>query len=209
MDDLVVWAADVGSIRQQRFGWCRAPARQVASSGTDIRAFAAGITADLNVDYRVAVGFECPLFVPISTDPLGLTSARVGEGSRAWSVHAGANSLVTGLTECVWVFEQLRTLTNQAIRVTLDWQIFHGGGADLFIWEAFISGMAKGDTHHKDAAIAAQAFWSVYPDISAANAVRAENPYSLVGAALLRAGLSDDLTLLSQPCIVIKASPAP
>jgi hypothetical protein len=44
-----------------------------------------------------------------------------------------------------------------------------------------------------------------YPHIVQANAVTAENPYNLVAAALLRAGISEDVGMLSQPCIVIKA----
>jgi hypothetical protein len=38
------------------------------------------IAADLNAGHHVALGFECPLFVPVSEDPNGLTSARPGEG---------------------------------------------------------------------------------------------------------------------------------
>ena len=88
---------------------------------------------------------------------------------------------------------------------TFAWNRFLNNEANVFIWEAFVSGAAKGQLHADDAAIAVRAFWSAYPDIGGATAIQAESPYSLIGAALLRAGLSTDLTLLSLPCIVIKA----
>ena len=110
MDNLVVWAADIGSISNHCFGWCRAAYGQLETGGTDIHAFASGIAADIMRGYPVAIGFECPLFVPISADPRWLTRARVGEGNRAWS--AGADALATGLTECVWIFEQIRLHTD-------------------------------------------------------------------------------------------------
>jgi len=51
----------------------------------------------------------------------------------------------------------------------------------------------------EDARTATQSFWSVYPTIVGANSVTAENPFSLVGTALLRPGLSTDLGLPSCP----------
>lgn len=90
-----------------------------------------------------------------------------------------------------------------AVQPTLNWKIFASNQCNLFVWEALISKTSKGDTHMDDARIAAQAFWSKYPKIEEANAVIASNPYSLAGAAFLRAGLSNDLKFLFEPCIVI------
>lgn len=58
-------------------------------------------------------------------------------------------------------------------------------------------------SHCDDARIAAEAFWAAYPRV--VTAVTAPQPFSLVGAALLRAGLTGDVAVLSQPVVVIRA----
>lgn len=205
MPEPVVWVADIGSVVRQRFGWCRLTADGNSRAGREIDDFARGIAQDLNEGNLVALGFECPLFVPVPGDPTGLTKARRGEGNRPWSAGAGAGALATGLTECVWVLERVRSLTRVSITATLAWERLKGGEANLFIWEAFVTGGVKGDSHQEDAQIAAETFWTRYPNIAEANAVEAENCYSLVGAALLRAGLVQDLSVLRQPCIVVRS----
>jgi hypothetical protein len=208
MNDLIVWAADVGSVRHNRFGWCRALRQQEGievTLGTDIHAFATGVADDLSAGKRVAIGFECPLFVPVTDDPVSLTSARPGEANRPWCAGAGSAVLATGLTECVWIFEEIRRLARVPIRPTFYWEQCISREANLFIWEAFVTGAAKTTSDQDDAEIAACTFWAKYPEIAEANAVTAQNPYSLVGAALLRSRLTDDLRVLFEPCIVIKS----
>jgi hypothetical protein len=204
LDSIVVWAVDVGSVRQNRLGWCRIRGEERAT-GHDIRWLVEGVSSDLTRGLSVALGFECPLFVPVPDDPLFLTSARPGEGARSWSAGAGAGALATGLTECVWILEQVRSLSTRSIAPTLDWARFLAGQADLFLWEAFVTGVAKSLSHHGDAEIAAMSFRQAFPHIAEANAVTAANPYSLIGAALLRSGLSTDLSVLSTPCVVIRS----
>ena len=204
----VVWVADVGSVAKNRFGWCRAPSRQERdwSVGPRIDAFAQGIADDLSRGDKVALGFECPLFVPVAKadQPEELTSAREGDDGRAWSAAWGTTVLAVGLAECVWVFERIRELARQPVQCTFDWDEFTSGEANLFIWEAFVSKGKKGASHVDDARIAAREFWSNHPRISEANAVNAHDPYSLAGAGLLRSGLTRDLRVLFRPCIVIK-----
>jgi hypothetical protein len=60
-------------------------------------------------------------------------------------------------------------------------------------------------THLNDVEIAALTFWKNRDDIPGANAAEAEAPYSLIGAALLRAGMTMDLRVLLEPCVVIRA----
>jgi hypothetical protein len=107
----------------------------------------------------------------------------------------------------VWIFERIANVPGLCIQPTLDWSEFVAGAANLFIWEAFVSGRFKSATHWEDAKTAVESFWRAYeqPGIIEANAVTAQNPYSLVGAALLRSGLTTDLSVLSKPCIVIKS----
>jgi hypothetical protein len=203
LSEIVVWAADIGSVANNKFGWCRSDSEDDFKLGRDIIAFAKGISDDITNGRKVALGFECPLFVPVTKNPIGLTSKRDGEGNRPWSASAGTCVLAAGLTECVWVFEQIRDMTKVKINSTFDWNQFIKEEANLFIWEAFVSGKAKGVSDKEDARFAANTFWDRYPNIF--SDVFAENPYSLVGAALLRAGLSEDLKLLFQQCIVIKS----
>ena len=78
------------------------------------------------------------------------------------------------------------------------WEEFINQQANMFIWEAFVSGKGKAATHTEDARLAADEFWEAYLDVPGANSVPDETPYSLVGAVLRRVGLSADLSLLSQ-----------
>lgn len=202
----VVWVADVGSVAAGRFAWCRAESRDDAQSGIDMAALVTGVTEDICAGRPVALGFECPLFVPVPSGPEALCRARQGDGNRAWSSGAGCAALATGLSESAWIFSRLaQQPITILIRPTFHWRDFRDGEANLFIWEAFVSGAAKGDNHGEDARIAADSFWSAYPRIDEENAVAAENPFSIAGAALLRSGLVRDTGLLSQPCVVIKS----
>jgi hypothetical protein len=207
MQDIVIWCADIGSIKKKNFGWCRGELGKINSFsiGTSIEDFAIGIAKDLSSGYKVAIGFECPLFLPIPDDPLFLTSARKGEGDRAWSAGAGCGALTTGLTETTWIVSKVKEVAEIEIKVTLAWDGFMNENFNLFIWEAFVSKSSKSTTHTGDAKVAVKTFINEYPNIVQANAVIAENPYNLVAAALLRAGITDNVGMLSQSCVVIKA----
>jgi len=204
--DLIVWVADVGSIKNKKFGWCRSTSpRDTTVTGTEIVKFVEGIANDISEGKRISLGFECPLFVPVTEDPVGLTSARKGEGDRAWSAGAGCGALAVGLTETVWVFEQLKKLSKREIVPTFTWDTFVSGEGNLFIWEAFVTKQAKVLSHHGDAQVAVSSFWSIVPNVTTANSVEADNPFSLVGAALLRSGLTINLDFLVTPVVVIRS----
>jgi len=213
MRDLVVCAADVGSEQSDRFGWYRRDDRGNTASGWRLKEFVADIVENLSKKRRVCLGFECPLFVPLRKDPQQLLRARTGEGNRAWSAGAGMGALVTGLVQYTWIFTEIREQLQQrdaTATPTLDWKEFVSGKPNIFIWEAFVSGKSKGafSTHVEDAAKAVNAFWKKLPDVQRDPQVTAENPFSLVGVALLRSGLSTDTNLLSQPTVVVRAQPA-
>lgn len=206
--DIAVWVADIGSIKQKNFGWCRAIRNQTEDIstclGTDIGEFVEGIAKDLSAGDKVAVGFECPLYIPIAEYPINLTNGRKVDGDRAWSAGAGPTVLVTGLAECVWIFLRLKELSLASITPTIDWETFRCNQANLYVWEAFVTGKAKAATHDKDAEIAARTFWSAYPNIQQ-EYKEIQQSYSMIGAALLRAGLSKDIELLSKACTVLKS----
>lgn len=63
----------------------------------------------------------------------------------------------------------------------------------------------EGRSHHGDAEVATLSFRDAFPRLAEASSVTAANPYSLIGAALLRPGLATDPGLLSTPCVVIRS----
>jgi hypothetical protein len=208
METNVIYCADIGSVARKRFGWARGVDSQGSLSitrCTDIRKLVARVAQDLNAVTPVAMGFECPLFVPVEDEPSKLTRARVGDGSRAWSAAAGAGALATGLTEVLWVLQELRSRVSSTEPVYVSWPEFAHAGRGLFLWEAFVTSTAKGESDMDDAETAVRAFWRSLPNPEAANAIHEMRVHSLLGAALLRSGWSKDLGLLEVPCLVIKA----
>ena len=209
---LVIHCADIGSVKKGNFGWARLAIDEpdsTCTTGREIHHFVDGLAADITAGFHVALGFECPLFLPLSVDPMALTSARPGEGDRAWSAGAGASSLATGLTETVWIFEQVRQRIRNVPAVFENWPRFRGADHGLFIWEAFVTKAAKADTHHGDAELAVLSFRDCLPDLEKHNAVVCKGSVrSLFGAALLQAGMVEQLSWLRKSCIVVRVKPS-
>jgi hypothetical protein len=211
---LVVYCADIGSVPNKRFGWARTTAdsngTEIHASGPDIDELLGCVAEDLGRGKRVALGFECPLFVPVPNDPLALGKARCGEEDRPWSAGAGSGAMATGLTQVAWVLSGLRPLVPDATDLYLDWPSFKTAKRGLFLWEAFVSGKAKAqakdnvDPHVQDARAAVREFRALLPDLHEASAVTSKRPLSLVGAAVLWSGWATDLALLRSACLVIK-----
>ena len=200
-----VVCADVGSTKngeKGNFGWWSSD----NTSGTLPSTLAAYVAELLNLGTRVALGFECPLFVPLVDDELLLTNARPGEGARAWSAGAGCGALTTGLVQVAWVLRSVHQLTHPPRAVFLDWTEFSSADSGLLLWEAFVSGSAKQESHIDDARVGAQAFLRALPNPTSANAVVCKSEvYSLVGAALLRTAWRTDAAILQEPCLVLRA----
>jgi len=207
---LVIHGADIGSVKGGNFGWARLAvdaSDPVWNTGCEIQSFTDAIAADINAGHCVALGFECPLFVPVPDGPKDLTSARPGEGNRAWSAGAGAGSLATGLTETVWILDHVRRLLTMPCAVHAKWKPFQLSGG-LFIWEAFVTEKAKADTHPGNAESAVLSFRESLPDPEKQNAVVVSGLVrSFIGGALLQAGWVSDLAWLAKPCIVVRVRP--
>lgn len=208
MSFLAIYCADIGSVAKGNFGWARLECVESPTCivGQDIREFASRIADDLNAKHPVALGFECPLFIPLADDPERLTSARDGEGNRAWSAGAGAASLATGLSETIWVLTQIQRKVSINLPVHFKWDTFQQSNAGLFIWEAFVTGGSKTDSHTGDAELAVNQFYRCRSDPESHNAITCPDAHSLIGAALLQSRLKDDLSLLNEPCLVIRAN---
>jgi hypothetical protein len=206
--NLAIYCADIGSIQQGRFGWARtdtvSEALEHHRGGIEIVDLVDAIAEDLTQDYRVALGFECPLFVPVPEDSQRLGRAWPGEGNRSWSAGAGAGAMATGIVEVAWLLSELRRRRPQ-VAPTFDWDNFMAAEDSIFLWEAFISGAAKAMTHIDDATVAVNAFRDALPDPTRANAVTADKPLSLLGAAVVWSGWTKDASFLRKACLVIKA----
>ena len=211
MQRLVIYCADVGSIKQGNFAWARieVPASEVEEErggATEIVELVGAVAGDLASGVPVALGFECPLFVPVPTSAQRLGTARPGDGTRPFSAGAGTGALVTGLVQAAWVLKELRRQRPDDA-VFLDWGAFAAADRGLFLWEAFVTAKAKSATHVGDAIVAVSCFKAALPDPRSSSTVTAERPLSLVGAAALWAGWTDDLALLHAPCLVLRAAP--
>ncbi|MFN0303425.1 MAG: hypothetical protein ACKVQU_24050 [Burkholderiales bacterium] len=200
---LLTACADIGSVAAGNFGWWSSD----GESGREPSTLAVSIADALNGERPVALGFECPLFVPFAEDEFQLTRAGPGEGSRPWSAGAGCGALATGLVQVAWVLRAIRASLKSPPRAHLDWEDFSKSKSGLFLWEAFVSGKGKSSTHVADAQAAGEAFTKSLPNPGSINAVACSTPvYSLIGAAMLRTGWSHSSEVLAQACLVIKVS---
>ncbi len=206
MKDLIVFCADVGSVRSGNFGWaCSVRAGAIEDRDTSSPAELAGAVAERLLEHRpVALGFECPLFVPVPQSDRELGAARGGEGNRAWSAGAGTGALATGLVQAAWVLDAIRQRCSDT-RLHLVWEAFARARSGLLIWEAFVSAGAKGLSHVDDAMIAVEAFKRTLPDPAAASTITAERPLSLAGVAAIWSGWLDDPLAVRTPPLVIRA----
>jgi hypothetical protein len=147
--DTAIYCADIGSIQNDRFGWARVEAEDFDierhRGGQEITDLVEAVAEDLAARRAVALGFECPLFVPVPEDPLRLSMARPGEANRSWSAGAGAGSMATGIVQVAWILRQLRGHCPKTFAY-LDWAQFRTAGSGLFLWEAFVTDPAKATT---------------------------------------------------------------
>jgi hypothetical protein len=126
------------------FGW--AMVGDTTAQGKDIDVCVQSLAAALR-NGPLALGFEAPMFVPIRTDPKGLTAARSGEfgkglPNRPFSASAVATSLVTGLVVVSYILNTLRPLVPEAT-ATLDWRLPPVGPGRLMLFEAFVTDQRK------------------------------------------------------------------
>ena len=214
-----IFCADIGSIKRGNFGWAVVDADQ-QRHGTVIGGLVDDVVDVLCTGRKVALGFECPLWVPMATDPRDLTAGRAVDGNKPWSAGAGASALAAGLTETAWILRQLRQRLGRRggtiPQPYLNWEEFTQSHTGVFLWEAFVTGEAKAGgqgkaSHVTDALTACNAFAGLLPDpTKGAVPEPTHEVRSLIGAAVLWAGWSDDLRLLRAKCLVVKpATPLP
>jgi len=214
-NDVVIYVADSGSVNGGNYHWvCSRALAQSSSSPEDL---AQSIASDLASGVRVVLGYESPLFVPCRQNADKLGKARQGEctrgtGNRPWNASAGARILATGIQSLAWVLRRIKEL-NANTTATTSWEVFQAENTDLFLWEAFVSGSEKAvpASHVGDAILAIQAFQThrLAGDMPSASRIQEPDVFSLVGAAILFAGLSTEVELLKLPCVVLRPNIPP
>lgn len=105
----------------------------------------------------------------------------------------------------------LRSIHEQVpdLRVHLDWPAFAEQQDGLLLWEAFVSGAAKGETHEDDARSGVQAFCEQLPNPGDPKAAETERPFSLLAAAAIWAGFDLPTEDTRSGCLLVRATRPP
>lgn len=103
-----------------------------------------------------------------------------------------------------WCFARIGEAAGP-LPVTVDLARFRTGSVPLFVWEAFVSGIGKGATHHDDALLAVKAFGARWPDIE--SDVPAEPALNHAISAAAASGLRTDPAELGMAAVVVGVTP--
>jgi hypothetical protein len=190
---------DIGSPANQTLGWYLL-AEQLRCGGSLIEELITKLVPHLQRG-PCALGFEAPMYIPYRSKPNELTRGRTIEGNRPWSAGAGAAVLATALAVVPFVLRSLRDAA-PGLNVHFDCQALTQKAGELFLFEALVTGNAKGNDHQDDARIAAEAFQAACAQWPPK--IEDTSVFNLLGASLLRTGWSADPALLSRSCLVIK-----
>lgn len=198
-ESLHVAVVDIGSLAN--LGWV-VEGPSVTESGTDIDLCIEALARAMKTG-PVALGFEAPMFVPYGRKRSDLDKARKGDGDRAFAASAGACVLTKGLVIVPYILQGLRCRA-QSVRPTFKWR-GRLSERDLLLFEAFVTHVGRSVSHEECARLALKGFpkeWGV----RAASESAVEEPctMNLLGAMLLRIGWTDDVTMLSEPCLVVR-----
>ena len=197
---------DIGSPSKNNVGWTIVGSHE--RSGRNLDACISAVAEALR-KAPLALGFEAPMFVPMRRDPMELANARNGERDRAFSAGAGAAVLVTATVVVPYVLRQLRTAVPDAV-ATLDWRRWsrdETAPRRLLLFEAFVSNKKRGGAgnHVGDAERAAQALHAkLGTGKPVESSVTAEERFNILGAMMLRTGWSEEPSVLSEACLVVR-----
>ena len=184
------------------------------SCGTELDECVKALARILQVS-PLALGFEAPMFVPVCNKPICLTSARSGETgqgvSRPFSARAGASVLVTATVVVPYVLRGLRKAVPDAT-ATLDWEGWLRDSTkprQMFLFKAFVTNQNKktDSQHFEDAKLAAKELYKMIESREEIkSSVTVHECFSILGAMMLRTGWSEDISVLSRPCLVVRPS---
>lgn len=198
-----VLCIDVGG--PAKIGW--ADSTGATGSGLELGTALDHVSTRLRQGQPVALGFEAPIWTPRRAELARITSRRGGietTYNRAWSAGAGTGALGAALALMPWSFARLRDFAG-TISVTVDLARFRSGAASLFVWEAFVSGIGKGTSHHDDALLAVRAFLARWPEVP--SDVPIEPALNHAVSAAIASGLRADVAEILMPAVVVGVTP--
>jgi hypothetical protein len=151
----------------------------------------------------LAIGFEAPLFTPYRAIAKTVLKSRTGEGNRPWSAGAGAAVTAAALGVVPYTLRNLREMLPAASALVSSALPQRPG--QIQYWEAFVTASAKGKDHSDDALIALREFSRRAQSGPLISDIDEQEVLSLLGAALLRTGWTEDINVLAEPCLVVRA----
>jgi hypothetical protein len=194
-----VLAIDVGS--PTNIGWATASA---SVGHANFHEMVDRLAARLVAEGRAAIGFEAPIWTPRRWELGQFTGARGNLERtlrRAWSASAGARVLAAGLGLMPWTFARIAHAAPGA-RATVSLERWRERGG-LFVWEAFVSGNVKRETHAADAIVALDTFMARWPDLQ--SDIPPEPALNLAVATAMSVGLAVEPDEIGEASIVLAA----
>lgn len=205
-DNLVVYCIDIGSERKKNdshFAWVNSEQKE----GKQLQSLATDIIINYKMEKKIAIGFECPLYFELHSKPEEVTKARVVDNNRSWSAGAGAQVLVTGLAQTIWLFNELKKHIEPEVYIMDSWKEFNNKNSGIFIWEAFISNKTNNPMNDNPHLADAQKGLDAFLQCDKNDLVEYDfkkKYFSIIGSVLLRADLAKNDSILCKKCIVIK-----
>jgi len=195
---------DIGSPKQGNLGWW-VTGPFIEDGGTGPENLIAILTEAVRAG-PVVLGFEAPMYVPSKRDIGATLQQRPGEVGRPWSAGAGASVTAMALALVPAILDRLASNV-PGLKAWQDWTRLPAEPGHILVFEAFVT-TGVSDGHAEDARLAAYAARELLGggggDVT--SALGQEPCMSTLGAALLHAGLSDDLEELRRQCLVVKLS---
>src|SRR5487761_68625 len=99
---ITIFCVDVGS--QKNFGWASLSDGRTLQ-GCDIESLLKELAVATYTDLPIAIGFECPLFIPCPSKHGFLGKRRQGEMGRPWGAGAGPLVVLHGLQQMSWLLD--------------------------------------------------------------------------------------------------------
>ncbi|MGO6947030.1 hypothetical protein [Rhizobium johnstonii] len=193
---------DIGSPRQGNLGWwITGPI--IEDGGTGPEDMIANLIEAVRAGPAI-LGFEAPMYVPAKRDIRATIQQRPGEAGRPWSAGAGASVTAMALALVPAILDRLASNV-PGITAWQDWTRKPEKAGEILVFEAFVT-TGVSDGHAEDARLAAYAARSLLGETATASALGEEPCMSMLGAALLHAGMTDDIEELRRQCLVVKLS---
>ena len=178
------------------------------TASADISKLVECLLTDMANKKSIALGFECPLFMPVPLSADDLSKGRQGEGARSMFAPVGMTVTTLGIHQAAWILRKIYQSGCSGYQFTTEFSKWppSTNRQILLCWEAFVSNDAHSEDHVRDATTAAMFFLENEELLERVNAVTTEFPFSLIHAVALWTGWSTDMSGLHQTTLVLKPS---